>query len=176
MPRYSAERKAALLKLLPPSNLSVTELARQEGISEVTLYAWHKQAKAEGAPAPGDKKLPDDCAAEAKFAVVLETAARPEIELSEYCRRKGLYPEQVQTWRQVCTLASSLPRLNDRPSGSRPVRTRSGSANWSVSGAARTRRWPRRRRFWCCENPIVYCFWRKPGTVASDLPTRLRLT
>jgi len=29
MPRYSAERKAALLKkLLPPLNLSVTELAR----------------------------------------------------------------------------------------------------------------------------------------------------
>lgn len=103
MPRYSAERKAALLKkLLPPVNLSVAELARQEGISEVTLYAWRKQAKAEGAPVPGDKKLPDDWAAEAKFAVVLETAALSEIELSEYCRRKGLYPEQVQAWRQAC--------------------------------------------------------------------------
>ena len=34
MPRYSPERKAALLKkLLPPLNLSVAELARQEGIS-----------------------------------------------------------------------------------------------------------------------------------------------
>ncbi|SEI88431.1 Transposase [Azotobacter beijerinckii] len=97
----SAERKAALLKkLLPPSNLSVAELARQEGISEVTLYAWRKQAKAEGAPVPGDKKLPDDWAAEAKFAIVLETAALSEIELSEYCRRKGLYPEQA--WQQAC--------------------------------------------------------------------------
>lgn len=35
MPRYSPERKAALLKkLLPPLNLSVAELARQEGISQ----------------------------------------------------------------------------------------------------------------------------------------------
>ena len=51
---------------------------------------------------PGDKKLPDDWPAEAKFAVVLETAALSEIELSEYCRRKGLYPEQVQAWRQAC--------------------------------------------------------------------------
>lgn len=56
MPRYSPERKAALLKkLLPPLNLSVAEVARQEGISEVTLYAWRKQAKAEGAVVPGDK-------------------------------------------------------------------------------------------------------------------------
>jgi transposase-like protein len=103
MPRYSPERKAALLKkLLPPLNLSVAEVARQEGISEVTLYAWRKQAKAEGAVVPGDKKLPDDWPAEAKFAVVLEAATLSEIELSEYCRRKGLYPEQVNAWRQAC--------------------------------------------------------------------------
>ena len=42
---YSPERKAAVLKkLLPPHNLSVVELSRQEGISDVTLYAWRKQA------------------------------------------------------------------------------------------------------------------------------------
>lgn len=58
MPRYSPERKAALLKkLFPPLNLSVAVVARHEGISEVTLYAWRKQAKAEGAVVPGDKKL-----------------------------------------------------------------------------------------------------------------------
>jgi len=66
MARYSNERKAALLKkLLPPINLSVAELARQENISEVTisevtLYNWHKQAKAGGAPVPGDNKLTDE--------------------------------------------------------------------------------------------------------------------
>ena len=55
MARYSSERKAALLKkLLPPINMSVAELARQENISEVTLYNWRKQAKDGGAPVPGD--------------------------------------------------------------------------------------------------------------------------
>ena len=43
---------------------------------------------------PGDNKLTDEWPAEAKFAVVLETAALSEIELSEYCRRKGLYPSR----------------------------------------------------------------------------------
>ncbi len=111
MARYSSERKAALLKkLLPPINMSVAELARQENISEVTLYNWRKQAKAGGAPVPGDHKLTDEWPAEAKFATVLETAALSEIELSEYCRRKGLYPEQVQQWRQACILGQQSAR------------------------------------------------------------------
>ena len=36
-----------------------------------------------------------------KFAVVVETAAFNETELSEYCRSKGLYPEQVKAWRDA---------------------------------------------------------------------------
>lgn len=85
MARYSSERKAALLKkLLPPINMSVAELARQENISEVTLYNWRKHAKDGGSPVPGDNKLTDEWPAEAKFAVVLETAALSEIELSAY--------------------------------------------------------------------------------------------
>lgn len=59
---------------------------------------------------PGDNKLTDEWPAEAKFAVVLETAALSEIELSEYCRRKGLYPEQVQQWRQACILGQQSAR------------------------------------------------------------------
>lgn len=111
MSRYSPERKEALLKkLLPPINLSVAEVARQEGVSEPTLYNWRKQAKAEGAAVPGDKKLPDDWPAEAKFAVVVETAALSEVELSEYCRRKGLYPEQIKAWRQACITGQQTDR------------------------------------------------------------------
>lgn len=39
MIRYSIERKEALLKkLLPPHNMTVAEIARNEGISPQTLY------------------------------------------------------------------------------------------------------------------------------------------
>lgn len=103
MPRYATERKEALLKkLLPPINMSVAELARQEGISEPTLYHWRNQAKASGVAVPGDKKLTKDWPAEARFAVVVETATLSEIDLGEYCRRKGVYPEDVRAWRQAC--------------------------------------------------------------------------
>jgi hypothetical protein len=79
----------------------VAQLAREEGTSDVTFYAWLKQAKAAGAAVPGDQKLTDNWSAEARLAVVIETAALSEIELSEYCRRKGLYPQQVKAWKSA---------------------------------------------------------------------------
>lgn len=51
---------------------------------------------------PGNNTLSDEWPAAAKFAAVLETATLSEIELSEYCRSKGLYPEQIQAWREAC--------------------------------------------------------------------------
>ncbi len=77
MNRYSLERKESVLKkLLPPHNLSVAELARQEGISDVTLYTWRKQAKARGEVVPGSAKVPEDWPAEAKLAAVGSTGRR----------------------------------------------------------------------------------------------------
>ena len=103
MSSYSLERKASLInKLLPPQNMSVAELSRQEGIAPATLYAWRSKLKAGGAVVPGDKSSADNWSGEAKFAAVLHTATLSEIELSEYCRSKGLYPEQIAAWRQAC--------------------------------------------------------------------------
>ena len=100
MSRYSPERKEAVLsKLLPPYNLTVAELARQEGISPATLYNWRKQAKLEGRPVPGHTNKSEQWSAEAKLATVIETATLSEAELSEYCRKKGLYPDQVHRWK-----------------------------------------------------------------------------
>ena len=63
---------------------------------------------------PGNNKLTDEWPAEAKFAVVLETAALSEIELGEYYRRKGLYPEQVQLWHQACILGQQSARAQQQ--------------------------------------------------------------
>ncbi len=103
MPRYSVERKAAVLsKLLPPHNRSVPDVAREEGMCEGTLYNWRNTARDEGAPVPGSGKKSDNWSAQAKFAVVVETASFSEAKLSEYCREKGLYPEQVKAWKSAC--------------------------------------------------------------------------
>lgn len=103
MPRYSNERREAVLKkLLPPYNMTVSDVAQQEGMSEQTLYNWRKQARIKGAPVPGPNKIPDNWSTEAKFAVVVKTSTLSEAEVSLYCREKGLYPEQVKSWKQNC--------------------------------------------------------------------------
>lgn len=51
---------------------------------------------------PGSGKQTDDWSAEAKFAAIVETASMNASELSEYCRNKGLYPEQIQRWLKAC--------------------------------------------------------------------------
>lgn len=51
---------------------------------------------------PGNRNTGDDWSPEAKLAVVIETASMSEAELGAYCREKGLYPEQVQRWKDAC--------------------------------------------------------------------------
>ncbi len=149
---YSAERKAAVLgKLLPPRSLSVREWAREEGISDVTLYHWRKQAMAMGEMGVVEKKAPETWSGEAKLAVVVEAAPLPEVELSQYWRERGLYSEQVKAWRQGCMQGSRRRRSGGRKKRCRPARTSSASVSWSGSCGARRRRWLRRRRRWCCE-------------------------
>ncbi|GHG61459.1 hypothetical protein GCM10010919_05930 [Alishewanella longhuensis] len=100
MPSYSEERKQQILnKLLPPSNMTVAEVSRIEGIGLQTLYNWRDKAKQQGRPVPGSKPTSEHWSAEAKFATVLETASLNEAELSEYCRAKGLFVDQVKAWK-----------------------------------------------------------------------------
>ena len=100
MPRYSEERKQTILsKLLPPLSLSVAEVSRDEGIGLQTLYNWRAQAREQGHPMPSNHKTPDDWSSETKLATIIETATLSESELSEYCRSKGLYVEQIKAWR-----------------------------------------------------------------------------
>lgn len=108
MKRYSEERKAAALaKMMPPKNMSIPELAEQTGITQQTLYNWRQSAKDKGYVVPGNGKNSEKWSSANKFAIVLETASLNEAELSEYCRRKGLFPEQVKQWKHACINANA---------------------------------------------------------------------
>ena len=99
MSRYSEERKQAILsKLSPPDNLSVSEVARSEGIGVQTLYNWRHQAKRQGKAVPTNDKT-KELSPETKLTIIIDTARLNETELAEYCRSKGLYPEQIAQWK-----------------------------------------------------------------------------
>ncbi|AOY57223.1 hypothetical protein dsmv_3680 [Desulfococcus multivorans DSM 2059] len=53
---------------------------------------------------------PESWNARDKFAAVLESASLNEHETAEYCRRKGIYPQQLEQWRQACEAANDWDR------------------------------------------------------------------
>lgn len=115
---YSKELKDALLRrMLPPNNESITKISKEEGISEQTLRNWRDKARRDGYAAPGTYAIPDDWSTQDKFLVVVETASMNETELAEYARKKGLYVEQIKSWKDACLnandgVAKEAARLN----------------------------------------------------------------
>lgn len=105
---YSTERKASVVaKMLPPHNQSLKRLSAEEGISVGTLSRWRAEARARGQLLPDGQSGPEGWTSEDKLAAVIETAVLNEAELSEYCRQRGLYPEQVRVWREACGRAKT---------------------------------------------------------------------
>lgn len=105
--RYTQEqREWAIGQMMPPLNRAITELAKVTGITTVTLRTWQNMARAEGKIVPGDGKQADRWSSVDKFRMVLEAAPLSETELAAYCRRKGVYPEQIAQWRQACEKAN----------------------------------------------------------------------
>jgi transposase len=100
MTSYSEEFKASIIaRLLPPNNTSVTELAKETGVPKDTLYTWRLKFRSSLNTAPNQGGAPGCCSSEDKLTIVIETASLNEVELGEYCRRKGLYPEQITGWK-----------------------------------------------------------------------------
>ncbi len=98
--RYSTDFKESIIKkMMPPNPISVSQLVKETGVSDVTLYKWRKDYRNQGIAVPANQNNPDRWTAEDKLAVVIETASFNGAQLSEYCRSKGLYPEQVDEWK-----------------------------------------------------------------------------
>jgi len=104
---YSKElRDAMVAKMLPPNNQSISRISKQEGIPEATLRKWRDGARANGKAAPASNAGSDEWSTEDKFLIVIETAGLSETELAEYCRKKGLYAEQIELWKNACMQAN----------------------------------------------------------------------
>ena len=108
MRRYSEAVKADVRRRMsPPLRQSVATISEELGIHVVTLYNWRKAWRLQGEVVPASEKDPDGWSAADKFTVVLESAGFNATELSAYCRERGLFPEQVDRWRQTAQDANA---------------------------------------------------------------------
>ena len=104
--RYSQELKDAVLRrILPPNNESIAKVAREEGLPEQTIRVWRDKARANGTAVPARDNA-ENWSTQDKFLIVVETASMNESELAEYARKKGLYVEQIKSWRDACMNAN----------------------------------------------------------------------
>jgi len=90
---------------------SVAQISAELSIHVVILYNWRKAWRLQGEVVPASEKDPDGWSAAEKFTVMLETAGINATELSAYCREWGLFPEQVERWRQAAQDANKKPVL-----------------------------------------------------------------
>jgi len=104
---YSKEFKQSIvIKMLPPNNQSLGQIQQESGVPEGTLKKWRSEMQKNGFAAPAGEKQSEQWSTRDRFLIVVETATLSEIEVAEYCRRKGLYPEQIKSWQDNCMQAN----------------------------------------------------------------------
>ena len=106
--RYSKKQREKVVARILTGEETITDISRETGINHNTLYRWRDDAQRTGLSSTTKYKKAENWRSEDKFLVVLETASMSEIEFSEYCRKKGIYPEQVKEWKEACMQANGV--------------------------------------------------------------------
>lgn len=103
MARYGkAFKEKAVARLLPPESAELAVVSRETGVSTSTLERWRTEALASGRRSGG-------WTAAARFEAVLATAAMSEAERSAWCRAQGLFPSELDEWRESAIGALEHP-------------------------------------------------------------------
>ena len=103
MARYGNEFKArAVARLLPPESTPIPRLSQEIGVSVATLERWMSDALSR----PAAQRA---WTAAARLEAVIATAAMDETQRSAWCREQGLFPADLQQWRQSAMAALSQP-------------------------------------------------------------------
>jgi transposase-like protein len=95
----------------PHQSQSVARISKELGVHVMTIYGWRKGWQHQGEVVPASQKDPEGWGPPDKFTVVLETVGLNTTELGGYSRERGLFPDQVDRWRQAAQDANANPLL-----------------------------------------------------------------
>ena len=94
-----------MARLLAPESTAVEHVSREVGISVATLERWRAEALASGS-AVGSQRW----TAAARLQAVIVTAAMDAATRSAWCREQGLYPAELDAWKQDAIAGLGEPR------------------------------------------------------------------
>ena len=101
MARYGQKFKERVIaRLLPPESSPVDRVSQTVGISVGTLERWRAEVLARPS---GDE-------AAARLEAVIATAAMNRSARSAWCREHGVYPTELETWKQDAIGGLGEPR------------------------------------------------------------------
>lgn len=99
MARYGKTfKERAVARLLPPESSPVQQVSQELGVSVATLERW----RADALSAPGRERV---WTAAARLQAVIATAAMDETQRSTWCRENGVYPTELQQWKDSAVAA-----------------------------------------------------------------------
>ena len=118
MARYGkAFKDRAVARLLPPESAPVQTVSQELGVSVSTLERW----RADALSAPAERVW----TAAARLQAVITTAAMEESQRSAWCRENGVYPTELEQWKQNAIDAlSQTPEERASPQETRDSRKR----------------------------------------------------
>ena len=105
--QYTKEFRDSVLKRIEQSE-TVASLSEEFNISKSTIYQWVRTNNKKQKNNQVNLKSKSNWSSQDKFHVVLETATLSENELAEYCRRKGIYLEEIKAWKEQCLNANTV--------------------------------------------------------------------
>ncbi len=110
-------KEKGVMWLLPPYSWSVRHIAQKLALSSSVVARWRPELVAQGL-LPKNERISsvdgEEWTPERRFSVVLETASLSEMELADYCRRQGLFVEQVKEWRVISIKAHEMKLTENR--------------------------------------------------------------
>lgn len=99
--KYSKRiKQSALRKVLPPENRSVSEVAREIGISEQTIYNWKKSAENGTLILDAEQTSPVSLSSAEKLSLLVEGSKKDDAAIGIWLREKGLHGEHLNLWEQ----------------------------------------------------------------------------
>lgn len=143
MPSYSLKFKQKMVsKMTPPNKQSVAQVSRDTGIAIPTLYKWKKLFSTKGPTMPTKSTPAHRWDAKAKLDVITVVAPMNEIQRSEYCRQHGIFPEQIEQWRQQF-IESFSSGTKEQPQPKETAVNRKKSINSKAKLSVKTKLWLR---------------------------------
>ena len=110
----------AVARLLPPESAPVQMVSQELGVSVATLERW--RADALSTPVRDRGRV---WTAAARLHAVITTAAMDESQRSAWCREKGVYPTELEQWKQNAVAAlGETPEERASPQETRDSRKR----------------------------------------------------